>query len=84
MSLSTIGLDLAKNVFQVHGISDEGAVVIRRRFRRSNVVPSFSGLPPYLVGMEDYAELRRISRPFATYVLTGRAERLLPAAAALP
>jgi transposase len=49
---STIGLDLAKNVFQVHGISDDGTVVIRRRLRRAEVVPFFSRLPPCLVGME--------------------------------
>ncbi len=38
----TIGLDLARNVFQVHGVDDEGNVVIRRQLRRSRVLP----LPP--------------------------------------
>jgi transposase len=52
IKVSTIGLDLAKNVFQVHGISDDGTVVIRRRLRRAEVVPFFSRLPPCLVGME--------------------------------
>lgn len=37
--VSTIGLDLAKNVFQVHGIATDGTVVIRRRLRRAEVVP---------------------------------------------
>jgi transposase len=52
IKVSTIGLDLAKNVFQVHGISADGTVVIRRRLRRAEVVPFFSRLPPCLVGME--------------------------------
>jgi transposase len=52
MKVSTIGLDLAKNVFQVHGISDDGTVIVRRRLRRAEVVPFFSSLPPCLVGME--------------------------------
>jgi transposase len=52
IKVSTIGLDLAKNVFQVHGISDDGTVGIRRRLRRAEVVPFFSRLPPCLVGME--------------------------------
>lgn len=50
--VSTIGLDLAKNVFQVHGIATDGTVVICRRLRRAEVVPFFSRLPPCLVGME--------------------------------
>jgi transposase len=52
MKVSTIGLDLAKNVFQVHGISDNGTVIVRRRLRRAEVVPFFSSLPPCLIGME--------------------------------
>ena len=52
IKVSTIGLDFAKNVFQVHGISDDGTVAIRRRLRRAEVVPFFSRLPPCLVGME--------------------------------
>jgi transposase len=52
MKVSTIGLDLAKNVFQVHGISDDGTVIVRRRLRRAEVEPFFSSLPPCLVGME--------------------------------
>ena len=41
MEVTTIGLDLAKNVFQVHGVDDEGTVVIRRQLRRSRVLPFF-------------------------------------------
>jgi transposase len=52
IEVSTISLDLAKNVFQVNGISDGGTVVIRRRPRRAEVVTFFSRLLPCLVGME--------------------------------
>lgn len=52
MEISTIGFDLAKNVFQVHGVDAAGAVVIRRKLRRAQVLPFFAGLAPCLVGME--------------------------------
>jgi len=42
MQVSTIGLDLAKQVFQVHGVNAEGTVVLRRRLRRSEVVKFFT------------------------------------------
>lgn len=50
--LTTIGLDLAKNVFQVHGINTAGKVVVRRQLRRGDVLGFFSKLPPCLVGVE--------------------------------
>lgn len=50
--VSTIGLDLAKNVFQVHGVDGVGGVVIRRALRRSQVLVWFAKLPRCLVGME--------------------------------
>lgn len=52
MEISTIGLDLAKNVFQVHGVDAEGNVVVRRTLRRAQLLPFFASLPPCLVGME--------------------------------
>jgi transposase len=52
MGISTIGFDLAKQVFQVHGIDGAGAVLVRRRLRRCDVISFFSQLPPALVGME--------------------------------
>lgn len=45
MEISAIGLDLAKNVFQVHGISATGEVVIRKALRRSQMLPFFEKLP---------------------------------------
>jgi transposase len=52
MRITTIGLDLAKNVFQVHGIDAAGKVVVRKALRRVQVLPFFAKLPPCLVGME--------------------------------
>jgi transposase len=50
--VSTIGLDIAKSVFQVHGVDGAGAVMIRKRISRAKLVEYFSELPPCLVGIE--------------------------------
>ena len=50
--VSTIGLDIAKSVFQVHGEDADGAVVIRKRISRSKVLEFFAAVPPCLVGIE--------------------------------
>src|SRR5580658_2583170 len=50
--VSTIGLDIAKSVFQVHGVDGVGAVVIRKRISRSKMLEFFADLPPCLVGIE--------------------------------
>ena len=50
--VSTIGLDIAKSVFQVHGVDSAGAVVMRRRISRAKVLEFFGGLSPCLVGIE--------------------------------
>ena len=52
MEVATIGLDLAKNVFQVHGITDNGEIVFNRTLRRSQTLTFFAGLAPCLVGIE--------------------------------
>ncbi len=52
MQVTTIGLDVAKNVFQVHGVDASGAVTLRRRVRRSEMVRLFGRLEPCLVGIE--------------------------------
>ena len=51
-TITTIGLDLAKNVFQVHGIDAAGKAVLRRKLRRGEVLDFFAALPRGLVGME--------------------------------
>src|SRR5262249_8594449 len=50
--VTTIGLDLAKHVFQVHGVDAEGATVLRKQLRRAQVLAFFSRLPSCLVGLE--------------------------------
>ena len=52
MQVSTIGLDIAKNVFQVHGVDAVGKTVITRQLRRGHVIDYFAKLPPCLIGME--------------------------------
>jgi len=51
-SITTIGLDIAKSVFQVHGVDAAGQVVVRCQLRRRHVLAFFEKLPPSLVGME--------------------------------
>jgi transposase len=52
MEITTIGLDIAKNVFQVHGIDAAEKVIVRKQLRRGQVLKFFTSLPPCLVGME--------------------------------
>lgn len=52
MEISTIGLDLAKNIFQVHAVDAAGAVVVRKALRRSQMLPFFAKQPACLVGIE--------------------------------
>jgi transposase len=52
MTITTIGLDLAKSVFQVHGVDTAGNVVVRKAIRRAQVLPFFTKLPPCLIGIE--------------------------------
>lgn len=52
MEITTIGLDLAKNVFQVHGVNERGKAVLRKQLKRDQVYSFFANLPPYLVGIE--------------------------------
>jgi transposase len=50
--VSTIGIDLAKHVFQLHGVDGVGEVVLQRRLRRGQVANFFAALPPCVVGIE--------------------------------
>jgi transposase len=52
MEIATIGLDLAKNVFQVHGVNERGKAVLRKQLKRDQVSPFFANVPPCLVGIE--------------------------------
>ena len=62
MQITTIGLDIAKNVFQVHGIDAAENVVVRKQLRRGQVLKFFAGLRPCLVGMEACATAHHWAR----------------------
>jgi hypothetical protein len=74
--ITTIGLDLAKHVFQVHGIDPEGTTVLRRRLRRNQVLAFFSRLPRCVVGLEACATAHYWARELAAL---GHEVRLMPA-----
>ena len=61
-TVTTIGLDIAKSVFQVHGVDANGLVVIRRQLKRRYVLAFFERLPPCLVGIEACASSHHWSR----------------------
>jgi len=60
--VTTIGLDIAKSVFQVHGVDAEGKLLIRRQLKRRYVLAFFQKLSPCLVGIEAYASSHHWSR----------------------
>jgi transposase len=67
--ISTIGLDLAKRVFQAHGADASGAVVFRKKLRRDQLLGFFAGLPRCVVAMEACASAHfwaREKRPWGT------------------
>ena len=57
MNITTIGIDLAKNIFQVHGVTNEGIIAFNKPLRRARVLPFFSKLEPCLIGMEACSSL---------------------------
>ncbi len=52
MQVTTLGIDLAKNVFQVHGIDEHGKVILKKQLKRAQMAPYFINLPPCLIGIE--------------------------------
>jgi len=76
MTITVIGLDLAKNVFQVHGIDEDGRAVLRRKLRRSDVLPFFSKLTPACVGLEACHTSHYWAREIAKF---GHEVRMMPA-----
>ena len=76
MQIATIGLDIAKNVFQVHGIDATENVVVRKQLRRSQVMGFFKALAPCLVGMEACATSHYWARELTKL---GHQVRLMPA-----
>jgi transposase len=76
MQITTIGLDIAKNVFQVHGIDVAENVVVRKQLRRGQVIEFFQDLPPCLVGLEACATSHYWARELSKL---GHEVRLMPA-----
>ena len=76
MQVTTIGLDIAKNVFQVHGIDAAEKVVVRKQLRRRQVLEFFKALPACLVGMEACARAHYWARELTRL---GHRVRLMPA-----
>jgi transposase len=75
VKVSMIGLDIAKRVFQVHGVDDAGQAVVRRQLRRSEVLKFFARLPACVVGMEACATAHYWGREIAAL---GHEVRLMP------
>src|SRR6187551_725404 len=76
-TVTTIGFDIAKSVFQVHGVDAAGQVLIRRLLKRRYVLAFFQKLPPCLVGIEACASSHHWSRELQAL---GHTVRLMPPA----
>jgi transposase len=81
MRVTTIGLDIAKSVFPVHGIDAEDGVIIRRQLMRRYVLAFFEKLPPCLVGIEACASSHHWSRELKAL---GHSVHLMPPASGKP
>ena len=75
MAIKVIGLDIAKSVFQAHGVDEAGQVVLRRRLRRAEVLKLFAGIEPALVGIEACHTAHYWAREIAAL---GHEVRLMP------
>lgn len=73
--VTTVGLDIAKHVFQVHGIDRTGTIVLRRKLRRSEVLEFFRLMKPYLIGLEACATSYYWARQLGAF---GHTVRLMP------
>jgi transposase len=79
--VSTVGIDLAKSVFQVHGADPSGAVLVRKKLRRDQVLGFFATLPRCVVAMEACASAHYWAREIAAL---GHDTRLIPPAYVKP
>ncbi len=79
--IRTVGLDIAKSVFQVHGVDEDGEVVVRRRLKRSRVLPFFASLEPCRIGIEACATSHFWARELSAF---GHDVRLMPPAYVKP
>ena len=72
MDITTVGVDLAKNVFQIHGVSAHGRELLRKQLKRNQVARFFANLSPCLVGMEACASSHYWARKIESYGHTVR------------
>jgi len=72
MKITTVGIDLAKNVFQVHGVDARGKVALCKQVKRAQVAVFFANLPPCLIGMEACASAHHWARELQGFVHTVR------------
>jgi transposase len=79
--ITTIGLDLAKSVFQVHAIAETGEVLVRRTLRRSQVLAFFARLAPCRVGLEACGSAHAWARAIAAL---GQRVKMMPPASVKP
>ena len=75
IKLQVIGLDLAKNVFQAHGIDGSGQVRLKRKLRRDEIIDFFATLEPTFIGMEACATAHHWARELSAL---GHEVRLMP------
>src|SRR5260370_2023882 len=80
-SVTTVGLDLAKHVFQVHGVDASGRVVVTKAIRRNKLLEFFASLPPCLVGLEASGSAHHWAREL---IKLGHEARMMPPAYAKP
>jgi transposase len=80
-SVTTVGLDLAKHVFQVHGVDASGCVVVAKAIRRDKLLEFFASLPPCLVGLEASGSAHHWAREL---MALGHEARMMPPAYVKP
>src|SRR6204780_5703014 len=80
-SVTTVGLDLAKHVFQVHGVDASGRVVVSKAIRRIKLLEFFASLPPCLVGLEASGSAHHWAREM---IKLGHDARMVPPAYVKP
>jgi transposase len=71
--ITVLGIDLAKNVFQLHGIDDQGEVVLRKQLKRKQLLPYLANIPPCLIGIEACGAMHYWCRQFGAHGHTVRA-----------
>jgi transposase len=66
MKMTTVGIDLAKNVFQIHGVDERGKTALKKQLKRDQMAEFFVNLPPCLIGMEACGSAHHWARKLAS------------------